>query len=95
MQALLMLVPSPEGVDDDDFSLEHGEIRRAGPYRYTGLQVVRTLGIGEMPDTVFSLNAYWNRLAASGRIHGCVYDGQWCDVGTPAGLAAAERMLVS
>lgn len=93
MQALLMLVPSPVGSEMDDFSLEQGEIGRLGPYRYTGLQIIQTDGLHAIQDTVFSLNSYWDQLAERGPIHGCVYTGQWCDVGTPQGLAAAEKLL--
>ncbi len=94
MQALLMLVPSPEGHHSDDFSLEQGEIRRSGPYRYTGLQIIRTSGLAEIDADVFSLKLYWDRLAQAGPLHGHVYnDGTWCDIGTPAGLSEAERRL--
>lgn len=93
MQALLLLVPSPEGAEDDDFSLESGQIRRSGPYRYTGLQILRTHRLNEISDQSFSLNAYWNLLAESGLLHGVVYGGEWCDIGSPKGLERAERLL--
>lgn len=93
MQALLMLVPSPQGSRTDDFSLEQGEIRRNGGFRYTGLQMIRTDGLASIKDTAFSLNVYWDQLAASGPIHGCVYDGRWLDVGTPQGLYEAETLI--
>lgn len=96
MSALLHLVPlsqahctGPTG----DFSLEQGEITRKGPYRYTGAQIVDPSRLDEIPDRVFSLNAYWNLLAASGPLHGLSYDGDWCEAGDPAGLATAERLL--
>ena len=96
MQALLLLVPltrahatGPLG----DFSLEHGVISRNGPLRYTGAQIIRTDRLNEIPDSVFSLNAYWNLLAADGDLHGLVYEGAWCEAGDPAGLALAERLL--
>ena len=96
MQALLLLVPltrahatGPKG----DFSLEHGVISRNGPLRYTGAQIVRTDRLNEMPDAVFSLNAYWNHLSETGDLHGLVYDGEWCEAGDPDGLGLAERLL--
>ncbi len=90
MRALLMLTP---GHEKDDFSLEHGEIRRTGPFRYTGLQMLRTDWLPNIQDAAFSLNVYWNLLAETGPIHGCVFSGEWCDVGTPDGLAVAEQLL--
>lgn len=95
MQALLMLVPSPEGLEADNFSLEHGEIIRSGPYRYTGLQILRTDRLHEIEDNVFSLNRYWDLLAEAGPIHGVVYTGDWHDIGHAEGLVAAERLLGS
>ena len=93
MQALLMLVPSPDGLETDDFRLEQGEIGRSGPYRYTGLQILRTQRLQEIPDDVFSLNRYWDLLAATGPVHGLVYAGDWIDIGRPEGLVEAERLL--
>ena len=93
MQALLMLVPSPEGKGDDDFQCVDGQISRSGPYRYTGLQLIRTDRLGEITDDAFSLNAYWDLLANDAPLNGCVFSGDWCDAGTPDGLLAAERML--
>lgn len=93
MQALLMLIPSPEGSEIDDFSLEQGEIERKGPFRYTGLQIIKTDRLGEISDDVFSLNAFWDLLSATGPIHGMIYSGDWMDVGTAQGLRNAEKML--
>lgn len=92
MQALLLLVPAPEG-ETGDFSLESGEIRRKGPYRYTGAQILRTGRLHEIDGPVFSLNRYWDLLLASGPVHGLLYEGHWRDIGTAEGLAEASRRL--
>ncbi len=47
------------------------------------------------PDRVFSLNRIWDGMIAAGRLYGLPYDGTWCDVGSPEGLAEAEAMLVA
>lgn len=94
MQAMLLLVASPTGSANDDFSLEQGTISRSGAFRYTGLQIIRTDRLPEIQENVFSLNAYWDLLAASGPLHGVVYTGNWCDIGTPEGLGQAEKMLL-
>ena len=96
MRALLLLVPLSAALttrEDGDFSLEQGEVRRKGPYLYTGAQIIRTDALGSIPDAAFSLNRYWDLLAATGPLHGIVHDGMWCDIGRPEGLAAAERMI--
>ena len=96
MRALLLLVPlsaAHKTREDGDFSLEQGEVRRKGPYLYTGAEIIGTDALGSIPDPAFSLNRYWDLLAATGPLHGIVHDGMWCDIGHPEGLAAAERMI--
>ena len=96
MRALLLLVPLSAALttrEDGDFSLEQGEVRRKGPYLYTGAQIIPPAALGSIPDAAFSLNRYWDLLAATGPLHGIVHDGMWCDIGRPEGLAAAERMI--
>lgn len=96
MQALLMLVPLDHARTtrtNGDFSFEEGEIRRKGSFLYTGAQIIQTDRLAEISDPVFSLNVYWDLLAASGPVHALVHEGDWCDIGHPAGLAEAERMI--
>ena len=49
--------------------------------------------LDDIPDTVFSLNLYWDHLLKSSPVHGVVHNGGWCDIGTPAGLERAKTML--
>ena len=96
MQALLLLVPIETAITtrvEGDFSLEKGTLRRGGRYLYTGAQILRTHRLWEIQENIFSLNKYWDLLAETGPIHGIVYEGKWCDIGHPAGLSRAERML--
>lgn len=96
MRALLLLVPlrrAQTNRDTGDFSLEHGEIRRKGPYLYTGAQIIRPDALAEIPEDVFSLNRYWDHLAEHGPLHGLVHEDGWCDIGHPEGLKRAEKML--
>ena len=55
--------------------------------------MLRTDGLDEIVDGVFSLNLLWDRVAAGGRLFGVLHAGEWCDVGHPEGLAEAERLL--
>lgn len=95
--ALLLLVPLERAemrAGGGDFSMtETGRLARRGPMVHTGAQIIETEGLAEIDATVFSLNTYWDRLATAGRLHGVVYPGRWCDVGTPEALAHAERLL--
>ncbi|MDJ0640723.1 MAG: nucleotidyltransferase family protein [Paracoccaceae bacterium] len=92
MSALLLCVPS--SIDNSDFSLEQGELRRKGPYRYAGVQILRTDRLHEIDQEVFSLNAYWDLLADTGPIHGALYPGEWLDIGTAEKLEMANARFV-
>lgn len=80
-----------------DFVLDAaGRIRRATGAEgvvYLGAQILRTEAVAAWPEDVFSLNAIWNGMIAAGRAHALRYDGDWCDVGSPEGLTAAEILL--
>lgn len=95
--ALLLLVPAERAemrAGGGDFGIEgNGQLTRGGPLIYTGAQILDTRILHEINDAVFSLNACWDMLAARGRLHGLVYPGRWCDVGTPEALAHAESLL--
>lgn len=95
--ALLLLVPAERAemrAGGGDFGIEEGgRLTRGGPLVYTGAQILDTRILHEIDDAVFSLNACWDMLAARGRLHGLVYPGRWCDVGTPEALAHAESLL--
>ncbi|MBP9182352.1 MAG: nucleotidyltransferase family protein [Fuscovulum sp.] len=60
---------------------------------YLGAQILRSGPIAACPERVFSLHGIWSEMIAAGRAFGLVYDGDWCDVGSPDGLAEAEAML--
>ena len=95
MQALLALVPQSlaHGTSSaGDFHLEDGRIRRGGPLIYGGAQVIRTDQLEGVAKKVFSLNVYWDLLSEADGLHGLVYDGNWCDLGHPAGLRIAEGL---
>ncbi|MEL7173948.1 MAG: hypothetical protein AAFN05_13410, partial [Pseudomonadota bacterium] len=91
-----------------------GHPRRRGdaataPYVYTGAQVLgpaaRAIATEIAAETpVFSLNAVWDRLLATGRLGALVWPvgagtaapgGLWVDVGTPAGIGEAEAALAA
>ncbi len=91
MDALLLL-SEVEG-RAGDFALEHGRLRRGGPCTYLGAQIIDPAVLHEIPGPIFSLNAAWDLIAARGRLFGALHRGGWCDVGTPEGIVAAERML--
>ena len=94
--ALLLLIPPVHALGTSaagDFSLEQGEIRRNGPFIYSGAQIIRTDRLDEIGTDVFSLNAYWDLLLNTGEVRGLIYNADWCDIGTPEGLKMAEAML--
>ena len=94
MQALLLLVPIERAQNRSapgDFSLSGTELTRKGDMIYTGAQLIRTERLDAIKDRVFSLNIYWDHLAASNDLHGTVYPGEWADIGTKQALIKANE----
>ena len=60
---------------------------------YLGAQILNPATLAEMPQNAFSLGLIWDKLIAQGRAYGTFHKGGWCDVGSPDGIAIAERLL--
>lgn len=97
MDGLLLLCPPERALGhtlSSGFQMEgDGRLSRAPELAYTGVQILRTEALHNIPDTAFSLNRLWDLIGAEGRLFGTVYPGQWCDVGHPGGIPLAEAML--
>ncbi len=98
MDALLMLIPISQTVGysrSGSFVLdEAGRIAKdPDGLAYTGAQIIRTDGLADIPDRVFSMHQLWDRMIEDGRAFGAIYPGRWADVGTPEGIGLAEDML--
>ncbi len=100
MDALLLLVGREAAVAYDrpgDFDLAAGRpVRRTAetaPWVYTGAQVIHPRAFADAPEGPFSTNLIWDRLLAAERLGAAIHAGGWVDVGTPAGLAAAEAAV--
>lgn len=100
MEALLLVQPVAQvqgrGGTSDFVTDAQGRIRRAEGAEgvvYLGAQILNPAGLARIPDRAFSLNLLWQAMIAAGRAFALPYPGQWCDVGSPAGLAEAEAML--
>lgn len=100
MDALLVCIPLSRCVGhkgEGDFILgPDGTLTRGtGDVVYGGVQIMKTDLLHEIEEHSFSLNVVWNRMLATGRLHGVTYPGRWCDVGAPEGILLAEEMLRS
>ena len=100
MEALLLVLPldqtrahGPKG----DFRLDaEGRLSRGAggeDHVYIGAQIIDTARVKAYPDRVFSLNRVWDQMIAAGTAYGVLHPGDWCDVGTPEGIAEAEALL--
>ncbi|RMF35689.1 MAG: nucleotidyltransferase family protein [Alphaproteobacteria bacterium] len=102
MEALLLVVRRENALchaGTGDFFLDaSGRLARRGgrasaPYVYTGAQILRTGRLAAAPSGAFSLNRIWDAMGADGGLFGLVWPRRWVDVGTPAGIEAAEALL--
>lgn len=97
MDALLLLIPRKNAhgyTRDGDFvSAPSGQISRGTGDVYSGAQIIKTRGLGNIDEQAFSLNVLWDDMLANGRAFGVLHDGGWCDVGHPEGIKTAEALL--
>ena len=97
MDALLLCVPLKNAVGHSgsgDFLIDaEGRLSRGSGVVYGGVQILRTERLQHVREQAFSLNLIWTEMAKDLRLFGLTYPGQWCDVGTPEGIALAEEML--
>ena len=97
MDALLLCTPLSRTygrAGGGDFGIDaDGHISRSGDLVYGGAQIVKTTGLHDVEDQVFSLNVLWNQVNNVGRLQLAEYPGYWCDVGTPEGIQLAESLL--
>lgn len=97
MDGLLVCVPPAQarghGGAGDFVADAEGRLTRGPGLIYGGAQILATEGLTSIDAEAFSLNLLWDRMLAEGRLFGLIYPGQWCDVGSPEGIADAEDLL--
>lgn len=82
-----------------DFSCaEDGRLTRyregaPNPVVYAGAFIMLPALLNDAPDGAFSLNAYFDKAIAKGRLFGMTLQGHWITVGTPEAIAEAETVL--
>jgi MurNAc alpha-1-phosphate uridylyltransferase len=97
MDALVLLIPKAQAAGHsgagDFIRAGDGTLTRGPGDVYVGASILAMNRLDDVPEAVFSLNTVWDIIQAEQRLYGCVYDGQWCDVGTPDGIEKAETLL--
>ncbi len=71
--------------------LQRNDAVPKAPYVYSGVQIIKTELLQTIKQKYFSINLLWQMMMASNRLSGIVYDGEWIDVGHPAGIKIAEK----
>ncbi|MDZ7905485.1 MAG: nucleotidyltransferase family protein [Cypionkella sp.] len=100
MDALLLLTPPEQahghtGAGDfllDNVAASPAQKATKAPI-YLGAQILNPALLHDIPETVFSLGKLWDKAIDTGRAYGMMHQGGWCDVGTPEGIAVAEKVL--
>lgn len=97
MRALLLCIPKVHAIGHvgaGDIAINaDGTAHWGADTIYSGVQIIRADCVSDMPESVFSLKAVWERLERAGQLKAIAYPGLWCDVGHPEGVALAEAML--
>lgn len=102
MDALLLLCPRAHALGyegaGDFFRDGDGRLARRGeaaaaPFVFTGVQLLHPRLFATAPQGAYSLNRHYDEAMLAGRLFGLEHHGLMLHVGSPAGLAAAERHL--
>ena len=102
MDALLLLCPLAQALGyegaGDFFRGRDGRLGRRGearaaPFVFTGTQLLHPRLFAGAPAGAYSLNRHYDEAIGAGRLFGLVHRGYMLHVGSPAGLAQAERHL--
>jgi MurNAc alpha-1-phosphate uridylyltransferase len=93
--AHLVLVDNPEHHPGGDYGLDTGGRARAvGPLStYSGIALLDPALFGGRDPGFLPLKPLFDAALAAGRLTGQRHPGAWCDVGTPARLAALDADL--
>jgi N-acetyl-alpha-D-muramate 1-phosphate uridylyltransferase len=102
MDALLLMhemVRAGQFEGKGDFLLDAAGIARrrawheVAPFLFSGVQILHSRLFEAAPAGAFSLNRLFDSAGDAMRLHGMVHDGLWLHVGTPEGLAVADKFL--
>ena len=102
MDALLLIAHRDSSIGyggRGDFSLDReGRLERrpssaSVPFVFAGVSILKPELFEGIEEQAFSLNLIFDRAIANGRLSGCVLEGVWMHVGTPAALREAEDHL--
>jgi MurNAc alpha-1-phosphate uridylyltransferase len=93
--AHLVLVANPAHHSRGDFRLAEGQVQLEGPPRFTfsGIGVYRPELFADCVAGVFPLVTVLHRAIDVGKVSGELYEGVWCDVGTPERLGELTSRL--
>lgn len=100
MDALLLLAPREQAIGytrAGDFEMDaEGRLTRrsaeTASHVFASIQICHPRLFANTPDGAFSTNLCWDRAIRAGRLFGHVFDGRWCDVGTPQALAQVDAL---
>ena len=69
--------------------------REVSPFIYAGVAIVHPRIFEGEAVRPASLNTYFDRVIAEGRLYGMRMDGIWLTVGTPEAIAEAEAAIAA
>lgn len=94
--ASLVVVDNPPHHPQGDFVLEQAQLKNSGTGQrvtYAGLGYFHPSFFDDQPAGMQPLGPLLRAAADQGRLTGVLHQGRWCDVGTPARLAALDASL--
>ncbi len=96
MDALLLLVSTPDDEDGDyemnqhDGKLTYRPNRKTGEFMYAGLALLHARLFQKTPDGAFRLPVLFHEAERNGRLYGAQHNGKWYHLSTPEALSRAD-----
>lgn len=102
MDALLLLAPTKKAIGyagaGDYFLHPHGRAQfrgkeAAAPYVFSGIRILHPRLLANQGVKAFSIVPFFHKAESQGRLYGCVYEGEWGDIGTRESLKMIQDHL--
>jgi N-acetyl-alpha-D-muramate 1-phosphate uridylyltransferase len=62
------------------------------PYVYASIYISQQSQFNMLPEGKVSTLVAWQESVKNGRLYGHIFDGTWCDIGSPESIALAEAL---
>jgi len=97
MEGLMLLAPRARAVGSKGPNFldigPDGRVSLGADNAYLGAQIIRTDRLASIEADQFSMWDLWTPMLKAKTLFGTIYDGMWCDVGSPESIPVAQDLI--